>query len=64
MELFVIGSSQTKSVTFSTWALSFLEMYKKPYVEANTYSGTYLYPTSDPYFGNMNLDDIRLIHIQ
>ena len=23
-------------------------MYKKPYVEANTYSGTYLYPTSDP----------------
>lgn len=48
MELFVIGSSQTKSVTFSTWALSFLEMCKKPYVEANTYSGTYLYPTSDP----------------
>ena len=67
MELFVTGNSPTKSVKFSAWALSCLELYKKPYVKANTYSGTYLYPVKlhlIPYFGNMNLDDIRPIHIQ
>ena len=67
MELFITGSGQTKAVKFSSWAMSCLEMYKKPYVKANTYSGTYLYPVKlhlIPYFGNMNLEDIRPIHIQ
>ena len=67
MEVFVTGSSQVKAVKFSAWALSCLELYKKPYVKANTYSGTYLYPVKlhlIPYFGNMNLNDIRPIHIQ
>lgn len=67
MEMFVTGSGQVKAVKFSAWALSCLELYKKPYVKANTYSGTYLYPVKlhlIPYFGNMNLNDIRPIHIQ
>ena len=67
MEVFVTGSGQVKTVKFSAWALSCLELYKKPYVKANTYSGTYLYPVKlhlIPYFGNMNLNDIRPIHIQ
>ena len=67
MELFVTGNSPTKSVKFSAWALSCLDLYKKPFVRANTYSGTYLYPVKlhlIPYFGDMNLDDIRPIHIQ
>lgn len=67
MEVFVTGSGQVKAVKFSAWAMSCLELYKKPYVKANTYSGTYLYPVKlhlIPYFGNMNLNDIRPIHIQ
>lgn len=67
MEMFVTGSGQVKTVKFSAWALSCLELYKKPYVKANAYSGTYLYPVKlhlIPYFGNMNLNDIRPIHIQ
>lgn len=42
-------------------------MYKKPYVKANTYSGTYLAPVENhliPFFGQMNMDDIRSYHIQ
>lgn len=67
MELCVTGSSCTKSVKFSVWAPSCLEMYKKPYVKANTYSGTYLAPLEKhliPYFGHMSMDEIRPIHIQ
>lgn len=67
MDLCVTGNSCTKAVKFSAWALSCLEMYKKPYVKANTYSGTYLAPVEKhliPYFGNMNINDIKPIHIQ
>lgn len=67
MELCVTGNSCAKAVKFSAWALSCLEMYKKPYVKANTYSGTYLAPVQNhliPYFGKMNINDIRPIHIQ
>lgn len=52
---------------FSDWAHSCLAMYKKPYVKANTYYGTYLEPLEKhliPYFGHMNLDNIRPVHIQ
>ena len=67
MERFVTGCGQTKAVKFSTWALSCLKLYKKPRVNANTYSRTYLYPVKlhlIPSLGNMNLNDIRPIHIQ
>lgn len=67
MEVSVTGSGQTKTVKFSAWALSCLELRKKPHAKANIYSGTYLYPVKlhlIPYFGNMNLNDIRPIHIQ
>ncbi len=67
MEMCVTGNGCTKAVKFSAWALSCLEMYKKPYVKANTYSGTYLAPVEKhliPYFGNMNINDIKPIHIQ
>lgn len=67
MEMCLTGSSKTKSVKFSSWAISSLELYKKPYVKANTYSGTYFAPVKQhliPYFGQMNMDEIRPIHIQ
>lgn len=63
-----IGENSTiKTIKFSSWAASCLEMYKKPYVKANTYSGTYLAPVEKhliPFFGQMNMDDIRPYHIQ
>lgn len=67
MEMCLTGGSKTKSVKFSSWAISSLELYKKPYVKANTYSGTYFAPVKQhliPYFGHMNIDEIRPIHIQ
>ena len=67
MEMCVTGNGCTRSVKFSAWAISCLEMYKKPHVKANTYSGTYLAPVQlhlIPHFGNMNLNEIRPIHIQ
>ena len=67
MELCVNGSGCIKPVKFSAWALSCLELYKKPYVKANTYNGTYLAPVKyhlNPYFGERMLNEIRPIHIQ
>ena len=67
MELCVNGSGWIKPVKFSAWALSCLELYKKPYVKANTYNGTYLAPVKyhlNPYFGERMLNEIRPIHIQ
>ena len=67
MELCVNGNSVIRAEKFSTWALSCLKTYKKPYVKANTYSGTYLAPVQQhliPYFGEMNMDEIKPIHIQ
>ena len=58
---------QHEMVKFSDWAHSCLTMYKKPYVKANTYYGTYLEPLEKhliPYFGHMNLDSIRPVHVQ
>ena len=67
MELCVSGNSCIKAVSFAVWAKSCLETYKKPYVKGNTYSGTYWEPAQRhliPYFGQMNLNDIKPIHIQ
>ena len=67
LEMCVTGSGAVKAVKFEAWARSCLELYKKPYVKANTYSGTYLAPAElhlIPYFGKMNINEIRPIHIQ
>ncbi len=67
MELFLCGESTIRTVKFSDWSRSCLTMYKKPYVKANTYYGTYLEPLEKhliPYFGQMNMDEIRPVHIQ
>ena len=67
MEMCLSGDSCVKTMKFETWAISCLKMYKKPFVKANTYNGTYLTPVENhliPYFGKMNIADIRPIHIQ
>lgn len=56
-----------KDVTFREWAPMCLETYKKPFVNGITYSGTYLQPLEQhllPKFGEMNLNQLRPIHIQ
>ena len=40
MEMMVEGTSVIRNEKFSTWALSCLETYKRPYVKPNTYAGT------------------------
>lgn len=67
MEHCVSGTTCIKTMKFSDWATACLNMYKKPFVKANTYAGTYVAPVEKhliPYFGNMNMDDIRPFHIQ
>lgn len=67
MEMCLCGESTIKAVKFSDWAHSCLTMYKKPYVKANTYYGTYVEPLEKhliPYFGHMNMDSIRPVHVQ
>lgn len=56
-----------KSVTFSEWALKWLETYKKGKVKQNTYVGTYhniVHVHLIPYFGGFRLTDIRPVDIQ
>ncbi|WP_040658748.1 tyrosine-type recombinase/integrase [Oscillibacter ruminantium] len=67
MEHCVGVNSYIKTMKFSDWAVSCLEMYKKPFVKANTYAGTYVAPVEKhliPYFGNMNMDNIKPFHVQ
>ena len=67
MENFLGESGPVKKVKFQVWAKQALELYKRPFVKANTYAGTYLEPLERhliPYFGNLNMDEIRPIHIQ
>lgn len=67
MEMCLCGESTIKAIKFSDWAHSCLTMYKKPYVKANTYYGTYVEPLEKhliPYFGHMNMDSIRPVHVQ
>lgn len=44
IEMMVDGTGVLRNEKFSTWARSCLVTYKKPYVKANTYAGTYLAP--------------------
>ena len=58
------GQAASKSMLFETWAI---ELYKKPFVKGNTYSGTYLAPVQQrliPHFGKMGLDEIMPVHVQ
>lgn len=61
------GQAAFKSVLFGAWAIECLELYKKPFVKGNTYSGTYLAPVQQrliPRFGKMGLDEIMPVHVQ
>lgn len=67
IELMVEGTSVIRNEKFSTWALSCLETYKRPYVKPGTYAGTYLAPVQlhlIPAFGNMKIADVKPLHIQ
>ena len=67
IEMMVDGTGVLRNEKFSTWARSCLVTYKKPYVKANTYAGTYLAPLEThliPYFGEMRIGDIKPVHIQ
>lgn len=67
LDLLCSGEPLRPKVLFKDWALKCLELYKKPYVKGNTYNGTYLAPVRChliPYFGEMELAEIRPIQIQ
>lgn len=67
LELLCGGEEIRPKVLFADWALKCLELYKKPFVKANTYSGTYLSPVKlhlIPYFGKMAVDAIMPAKVQ
>ena len=67
LELLCGGKEIHPKVLFETWAIQCLELYKKPYVKGNTYSGTYLAPVQKrliPHFGKMALEAILPLHVQ
>ncbi len=67
LQLLCEGEEFHKKVLFEVWALECLELYKRPFVKGNTYSGTYLAPVQQrliPRFGKMELDAILPIHVQ
>lgn len=67
LEICVGGSGCIKNRKFAEWAMYAIETYKKPFVKGNTYAGTYLEPVKNhliPYFGGMNMDDIKPLHVQ
>lgn len=56
-----------QDVTFRTWAVKWLETYKKGKVKGNTYESTYRAPVEKhlvPYFGDAQLDVIKPVDIQ
>lgn len=56
-----------KNITFTQWAYQWLETYKKSDVDENTYVDTYLNIVKNhlcPYFKDINLYDIKPIHIK
>lgn len=67
LEICVGGSGCITNRKFAEWAIYALQTYKKPFVKGNTYTGTYLDPVNNhliPYFGQMNMGDIKPLHIQ
>lgn len=62
-EIFLEGR---KTVTFGRWAEKWLEVYKKPFVDDNTFRYTYQGIVKKhllPFFGAANLADIRPVDI-
>lgn len=56
-----------KDVTFAQWAQKWLEIYKKPNVDGNTYHLTYEQNVSNhliPYFGKADMKSIKPIDVQ
>ena len=56
-----------QNVTFTHWAYQWLEIYKKPDIDENTYSNTYLRSVEKhiiPYFKNAKLNNIKPIDIK
>lgn len=56
-----------EDVSFSTWAKKWLEVYKKPNVDGNTYHLTYEQNVNNhliPYFGKADIKDIKPIDVQ
>ena len=56
-----------REYTFAEWARKWLEVYKKPNVDINTYKLTYEGNVNHhliPYFGKAKMDDIKPIDIQ
>lgn len=67
LELLCGGEEIRPKVLFVDWAIKCLELYKRPFVKANTYSGTYLSPVKlhlIPYFGKMAVDAILPAKVQ
>lgn len=67
LELLCGGEEIHTKVFFADWAIKCLELYKKPFVKANTYSGTYLAPVKlrlIPYFGKIAIDAILPAKVQ
>ncbi|MDO4175379.1 MAG: hypothetical protein Q4D42_11510 [Eubacteriales bacterium] len=63
-----LGAPVTPSdITFEEWAKKWLTTYKKPFVSTQTYETTYRYIVERfllPFFGSVNLSDIRSIDVQ
>lgn len=56
-----------KNVTFAQWAKKWLEVYKKPNVDRNTYHLTYEQNVNNhliPYFGKADIQDIKPVDVQ
>ena len=67
LELLCGGEPIRPHKRFKDWAIQCLELYKKPYVKANTYCGTYLLPVNKrliPCFGDKAVDEILPIQVQ
>ena len=66
-EIVLPDTELNPNVKFSDWTLKWLEVYKKGMVKDSSYWGTYYNPAMKhliPYFGEMNLNDIKPMHIQ
>lgn len=56
-----------KNITFAEWAYQWLETYKKPDIDENTYLYTYkctIYKHLIPYFGSAQLNNIKPVDIK
>lgn len=62
-----MNADYQSGIIYKDWVNMWLETYKKPYVEENTYRFTYEIPTNNyliPTFGEMDLTSIKPICVQ